>query len=86
LLDCALRLAGNMNVVKNIRNELQQWLNSHSIEYAFHLFPIYSSTFGRLVSRFVGKDVYTTKESERRLRFPIHNCLTVADIERIVNT
>ena len=37
----------------------------------FHYVPLHSSPAGKKFGRFCGKDVYTTKESERLVRLPM---------------
>lgn len=60
--------------VKDIeeRTKLAAYLKSCSINAVFHYIPLHSSTAGRKYGRFSGKDVYTTKESERLLRLPLY--------------
>lgn len=60
--------------VKDIeeRTKLAAYLKSCSINAVFHYIPLHSSVAGRKFGRFSGKDVYTTKESERLLRLPLY--------------
>lgn len=66
------------------RNRLQQWLSENNVQSAFHFIPLHTSSFGKQIGRFVGEDRYTTKESSRLLRLPLHNYLSESDIERVI--
>lgn len=68
-----------------VRNKLQEHLGKSGIEANFHFIPLHSSLHGKKVGRFHGTDEYTTKESERILRLPLHNRLTYANIDFIVS-
>ena len=57
---------------KDQRTDLIEHLKSASIKSAFHYIPLHSSPAGKLFGRFHGEDKYTTKESERLLRFPLY--------------
>lgn len=69
----------------NERERLQEWLKENKVQSAFHFIPLHSSSFGKQVGRFAGQDVFTTKESERLLRLPLHNYLTETDVEYVVS-
>ena len=60
--------------VKDIeeRVRLQKFLREKGVDSAFHYIPLHSAIAGRKYGRFVGEDVYTTKESERLLRLPMY--------------
>jgi dTDP-4-amino-4,6-dideoxygalactose transaminase len=58
------------------RQKLINYLRSNGIASVFHYIPLHSSAAGLKYTRFNGKDVYTTKESERLLRLPMHYALT----------
>ena len=68
--------------VKNIeeRRKLQLFLRENGAESVFHYIPLHSSEEGLRVGRFVGEDVFTTKESERLLRLPMYYKLEDKDI------
>ena len=68
-----------------IRTDLVQQLKKSTINAVFHYVPLHSSIAGKKFSRFSGKDVYTTKESERLLRLPMFYGLSKIDIERVIN-
>lgn len=64
----------------NERQALISYLRKNGIASVFHYIPLHSSTAGLKYSRFSGEDVYTTKESERLLRLPMHYALTDDDV------
>ena len=65
------------------RTELSKHLKNDEIESVFHYIPLHSAPAGLKFGRFSGADVYTTRESERLLRLPMHCELDVADVDRI---
>lgn len=71
--------------VKDIytRSKLIQYLSTFEISAAFHYVPLHSSEAGLKYTKFEGKDVYTTKESEKLLRLPLHNYLTIEEVKFI---
>jgi len=52
----------------------------------FHYIPLHSAKAGLAYGSFVGEDVYTTKESERLLRLPMHMMLDLSDVELVVES
>ena len=46
--------------------------------------PLHSATAGQRFGRFHGEDRYTTAESERLLRLPMHYGLSDADVETVI--
>ncbi len=69
----------------NERQDMIEYLNLHSIQSVFHYIPLHASRKCAQYNSFVGDDEYTTKESERLLRLPIHYNLEVRDIDYICN-
>ena len=69
---------------ENERADLIAFLKKRSIGSVFHYIPLHSSVAGLQYSRFHGEDAYTTKESKRLLRLPMHNDLTEQDVETVV--
>jgi dTDP-4-amino-4,6-dideoxygalactose transaminase len=59
--------------VKNLdeRTSLLTQLIADDILAVFHYVPLHSAPAGNQFSRFQGKDVFTTKESERLVRLPV---------------
>ncbi len=74
--------------VKNIeeRNNLIDFLKAKDIYTVFHYIPLHSSPAGRKYGEFIGEDRYTTCESERLLRLPMHYGLTSDKIEIVVKS
>ncbi|MDX4063329.1 dTDP-4-amino-4,6-dideoxygalactose transaminase [Aliarcobacter skirrowii] len=68
------------------RTALLDYLKENRIYAVFHYVPLHSSEAGLKFSKFFGKDIYTTKESEKLIRLPIYYKLEDKDIKYIVNT
>ena len=51
----------------------------------FHYIPLHSAPAGKEFGRFHGEDKFTTKESERLLRFPMYYGLKESDVEIVVS-
>ena len=65
------------------RTELIQYLKNYSIQTAFHYVPLHSSEAGKRFGFFHGKDLYTSKESERLLRLPMFYALSMKEVNKI---
>lgn len=65
------------------RAELIQYLKNNEISSVFHYIPLHSAPAGKKYGEFFGEDVYTTKESERLLRLPMHHFLTEAECQKV---
>lgn len=80
---------GHMFYIKvkdiNQRQELISYLKMNEIQVVFHYIPLHTSLKGKKVGVFFGKDEYTTKESERILRLPMHYKLTSENIDYITS-
>ncbi|WP_179030814.1 dTDP-4-amino-4,6-dideoxygalactose transaminase [Paenibacillus kribbensis] len=68
-----------------IRTELLNFLRKHEIMAVFHYVPLHSSEAGIKRSLFSGKDVYTTRESERLIRLPLYFNMKESDINKVVD-
>ncbi|MBQ6164615.1 MAG: dTDP-4-amino-4,6-dideoxygalactose transaminase [Clostridia bacterium] len=66
------------------REELMKYLSQRQIVSAFHFVPLHSAPAGGVYGRFCGEDVYTTKESDRLLRLPLHYNLTDTDADAVI--
>lgn len=66
------------------RTRLIKYLRESGVEAVFHYIPLHTAPAGKKFGRFNGEDKYTTKESERLLRLPMHYNLSENDIEYIV--
>ena len=62
------------------RTALIKYLKEQEISSVFHYIPLHSAPAGVRYGRFHGKDVYTTKESERLLRLPMYYGLESEDV------
>ncbi|MDD5986926.1 MAG: dTDP-4-amino-4,6-dideoxygalactose transaminase [Eubacteriales bacterium] len=73
--------------VKDIeeRSALIASLRERGAAAVFHYVPLHSSEAGKKYGVFSGRDVYTTKESERLLRLPMYYKLAEKDIEIVVD-
>lgn len=67
------------------RTRLIQYLAQHEIRAVFHYVPLHSSKAGRKFGEFVGKDIYTTKESERIVRLPMYYSLKNEEVEYVAD-
>ena len=65
------------------RTRLIAYLREHGVNAVFHYVPLHSAEAGHKYGRFSGEDVYTTKESERLLRLPLHYNLKDYEIDLI---
>lgn len=65
------------------RTRLIAHLRSNDINAVFHYVPLHSAEAGLKYGRFSGEDKYTTRESERLLRLPLHYNLSHSDIEKV---
>lgn len=79
----------HMFYIKLSNNEKRQSLINHlkskDIQSVFHYVPLHSAPAGKEYSRFHGKDVYTTTESERLLRLPMFHSLEEENVVFIVD-
>lgn len=66
------------------RTALIKYLKEREIGAVFHYIPLHSSPAGRKFGRFSGKDIFTTKESERLLRLPMYYGLSREDVNQVI--
>lgn len=64
----------------NERTRMIDHLKKNGIQSVFHYVPLHSSKMGIQSGEFTGTDMYTTKESERLLRLPMHCSLSIQDV------
>lgn len=71
--------------VKNldVRSSLIAYLHNYNVSAVFHYVPLHSSAAGLKYSVFVGEDLYTTSESEKILRLPMHNYMSISDVDYV---
>lgn len=67
------------------RTELIDFLKYNEIGAVFHYIPLHNSPAGKKYGQFNGKDLYTTKESERILRLPMYYDIANEDIDFVIN-
>ncbi|MBR3228509.1 MAG: dTDP-4-amino-4,6-dideoxygalactose transaminase [Erysipelotrichaceae bacterium] len=66
------------------RSRLQSFLKERGIASAFHYIPLHSAPEGLKAGRFVGEDVYTTREFERLLRLLMYYRIGEDNIRTVV--
>lgn len=66
------------------RTQLMAYLKNLDIQTVFHYIPLHSAPAGLKYGHFHGEDKYTTKESERLLRLPLHYQLTDNEVVLVV--
>lgn len=69
-----------------IRTNFIKYLKDNEIQSCFHYVPLHSSPAGKKYGEFCGKDLYTTKESEKLVRLPLYYGLTKQDQYYIIET
>ncbi|MDE7268188.1 MAG: dTDP-4-amino-4,6-dideoxygalactose transaminase [Lachnospiraceae bacterium] len=67
------------------RTELIEFLKENGIWSVFHYVPLHTAPAGQKFGKFVGEDVYTTKESERIFRLPMFYALKESEVDYIVS-
>ncbi|MBD5470229.1 MAG: dTDP-4-amino-4,6-dideoxygalactose transaminase [Lachnospiraceae bacterium] len=67
------------------RTELIAFLKENGIWSVFHYVPLHTAPAGQKFGKFVGEDVYTTKESERIFRLPMFYALKESEVDYIVS-
>lgn len=66
------------------RDRLIKFLKEKGVETVFHYIPLHTAPAGLKWGRFMGEDRFTTKESERLLRLPMHFRLSENDLQTVV--
>ncbi len=67
------------------RTAFIKYLREHEVQSVFHYIPLHSAPAGRKFGRFVGEDIYTTKESERLARLPIYYGITEEELHTVID-
>src|SRR5699024_8357825 len=70
---------------EDTRQHLINFLKNKQIFAVSHYVPLHTSHAGRKFGRFIGKDDYTTKESERLIRLPLYYRMKVEDVDYVVS-
>lgn len=68
------------------RTKLLSYLRKQEIGAVFHYIPLHSAPAGRKYGEFVGKDKYTTSESEKIIRLPLYYGMKESDIDKVIET
>jgi len=68
------------------RTAFINFMKEHGISCTFHYVPLHSSPAGIKFGIFHGKDINTTKESDRLVRLPMFYNLNKTDTEKIIHT
>lgn len=68
------------------RSALINYLGEKNIKACFHYVPLHTAPAGIKYGRFSGKDVYTTKESDRLVRLPMFYQLEEKEVDYIIET
>lgn len=66
------------------RTRLISYMRQNEIFCVFHYVPLHSSSAGLKFGRFHGKDIYTTKESDRLVRLPMYYSLKMDEAKEVV--
>lgn len=69
-----------------VRTRLIEFLKEQGVYAVFHYIPLHSAPAGLEYCTFHGKDIFTTKESERLVRLPLFYGLKKAEVEYIIET
>lgn len=67
------------------RTKLIDYLKEKGVMAVFHYIPLHTAPAGRKYGEFIGRDQYTTKESERLLRLPMYYELSSEDISIVTD-
>ncbi|HEY9574918.1 MAG TPA: dTDP-4-amino-4,6-dideoxygalactose transaminase [Lachnospiraceae bacterium] len=68
------------------RSRLISFLKERDILSVFHYIPLHISPAGQKYGRFHGQDCFTSKESERLLRLPLHYHLTNEEQDKVITS
>lgn len=67
------------------RSELIDFLKADDILAVYHYVPLHTAPAGKKYGKFHGRDVYTTRESERILRLPMYYGLTAQEVALVAD-
>ncbi len=59
-------------------------LKAQGVQSVFHYIPLHSAPAGIRFGRFIGKDAYTTVDSDRLVRLPLYYALSEADRQTVM--
>ena len=66
------------------RTALIAFLKEKGVLAVFHYVPLHSAPAGKKYGRFSGRDIYTTKESDRLVRLPMYYGLSESDQAHVI--
>lgn len=66
------------------RQEYIQFMKKNDILCVFHYVPLHSAPAGLKFGRFVGKDEYTTPDSDRLVRLPMYYNMSKNDLNKVI--
>ena len=66
------------------RDRLLTFLKSFNIYASFHYIPLHSSVAGKKYGSFIGKETFTTKESQRLIRLPLFHQISIKELDFII--
>ena len=67
------------------RQDYMKFMKENDIQCVFHYVPLHSAPAGKKFGRFVGRDEYTTSESDRLVRLPMYYNMNSKDLTQIIN-
>lgn len=70
----------------NERTAFISFMKEKGVQCVFHYIPLHSAPAGLKYGRFVGEDKYTTKESERLVRLPMHYGMTEEEQKAVIDS
>ena len=68
------------------RTKFIDYMKSKDILCVFHYIPLHSAPAGLKYGKFVGKDEYTTRESERLVRLPLYYNISPDDKQKVIKS
>ena len=68
------------------RDKLLKYLNQNGIKAVFHYVSLHTSSAGKKFGEFVGKDKWTTKESNRLIRLPLFYGIREKEIQIVITS
>ncbi|MBL5945872.1 dTDP-4-amino-4,6-dideoxygalactose transaminase [Enterobacter asburiae] len=68
------------------RTRFISWLKKKGVMAVFHYIPLHSSPAGKIFGHFVGKDNFTTRESERLVRLPLYYNMDERDVAHVTES
>lgn len=67
-----------------VREQFITFLKNNGIMSVFHYIPLHSAKAGLMFGEFIGKDIYTTIESERLIRLPLYFGMKIDEVKYVI--